>query len=64
MSRYMSVSRHAEDLADGRVLAPGERADIDPEAPHNQALIEDGRLIPAPEPAPKRARNRNEDEVS
>ena len=46
--KFKLVGDHPEDLADGRVLAPGEEADIkkeDLEDPHNQRLIEEGILI-------------------
>lgn len=40
------VSRHAEDLADGRVLAPGATASgVDVSDEHNKRLVEEGRLI-------------------
>jgi hypothetical protein len=48
--KYKMVGDHPEDLADGRVLGPGEEADLDKDAvgdPHNQRLIEEGLLIEA-----------------
>lgn len=45
---YKVVSDHAEDLADGRVLAPGEVVKLskeDLEDPHNQRLLEEGKLL-------------------
>lgn len=50
--KFKCVSTHPEDLADGRILAPGEYADLDDEAqkdPHNQRLIEEDILIDASE---------------
>jgi len=39
------------DLADGRVLAPGERADdVEPGSDHNRALEEEGALTRVHEP--------------
>jgi hypothetical protein len=49
---YKMVGDHPEDLADGRVLGPGEvteLSDEDLEDPHNQRLIEEGVLIPVEE---------------
>lgn len=45
---YKWVGLHPQDLASGRMLAPGERVKLtDEEAtdPHNAALIEDGTLL-------------------
>lgn len=50
--QYKYVGTHPQDLADGRMLAPGELADLDDEAlqdPHNAALVEEGKLIEADE---------------
>lgn len=47
MDDYRNVGRHAEDLADGRVLAPGEEASLSAEQArdeHNARLIEEGKL--------------------
>jgi len=44
-------------LDGGRVLAPGERADIDPDNEHDSALEEEGALLrihPAQEKAAKK----------
>lgn len=71
--KYKLISDHAEDLADGRVLGPGEEAELDEEAvedPHNQRLIEEGKLIPVeeteaeaePKPKPSRASKPKEEE--
>jgi pyruvate/2-oxoglutarate dehydrogenase complex dihydrolipoamide acyltransferase (E2) component len=43
---YVNVSTHAQPLASGRVLAPGESAPISDGA-HDQALVTDGALVPA-----------------
>jgi len=43
------LERHAQDLADGRVVAPGDRvrlSDEDALVPHNAALLAEGALIP------------------
>lgn len=48
METYKLVLTHPQDLASGRVLAPGETAELsasDERDPHNAALIEDGALI-------------------
>jgi hypothetical protein len=43
---YRVASRHPEDIASGKSFAPGELAvGVDPKDPHDQALIEDGRLV-------------------
>lgn len=40
------VSRHVEDLADGRVIAPGETVfDVDANEGHNKSLVERGAII-------------------
>jgi hypothetical protein len=42
------VGQHPEDLANGRVLAPGEAVkltDQDTQDDHNKRLIDEGRLI-------------------
>lgn len=48
------VSQHPEDLASGRVVAPGEvfaAKALDPESPHDQRLCAEGLVIDAdPEP--------------
>jgi hypothetical protein len=44
--KYRVSSTHAEDLADGRLLEPGETAkDVDEKDPHNKRLINDGKLV-------------------
>jgi hypothetical protein len=50
---YKMVGAHAEDLADGRVLAVGEEVDLSKEEikdPHNQRLVEEGKLIEGIQP--------------
>lgn len=48
------VSAHHEDLADGRTVEPGGRAErVDIDAPHNARLLEEGRIFVEPD-APKR----------
>lgn len=43
---YRVSSSHAEDIHTGASFAPGEVAvGVDPEDPHDAALIEDGRLV-------------------
>lgn len=45
---YKYVGGHAQDLASGQMLEPGETAELDEEQvkdSHNAALIEDGLLI-------------------
>lgn len=48
------VSTHHEDLADGRVVEPGGRAEnVDLTLPHNQRLLDESRIIvETSEPAP------------
>lgn len=48
MAEYKNVGNHAEDLADGRMIAPGEVAELDPDQVkeyRNADLIETGTLI-------------------
>jgi hypothetical protein len=45
---YKHVGNHAEDLADGRMLAPGETVKLNDKQlaePHNQRLITEGILL-------------------
>lgn len=52
MTEHKLVGNHPEDLADGRVLGPGEVAELSKEDlkdPHNQRLIEEELLIPTEE---------------
>jgi hypothetical protein len=49
LTAYKFVGRHLDDLADGRVLEPGQVCKLDKTAeehPHNQRLITEGLLIP------------------
>ena len=50
MARHFQLySTHSEDLACGEVLAPGESSsNVDPKHPHDQRLIEEGKLIELP----------------
>lgn len=46
--KYLFVGEHAETLASGQPVAPGEpvpAAAVDPEDPHDQHLLEQGVLI-------------------
>lgn len=46
---FAHVGRHAEDLAGGRVLLPGERIKLSAAAQdlkHNKRLIDGGKLAP------------------
>jgi hypothetical protein len=48
MAEYRNVGDHVVDLADGRMLGPGEFADLsseDAEDPHNQDMISSGVLL-------------------
>lgn len=43
---YRVTSSHPEDLADGRVVGPGEVvSDVDISIPHNQRLLDDGAIV-------------------
>lgn len=45
---YKVLSDHAEDLADGRMVGPGETIKLskeDIEDPHNKRLIDEGLLL-------------------
>lgn len=55
---HRAAATHPIDLADGRMLAPGQSADIDPAEPHHRILVDAGLLIPiAPRtpPAPPKS---------
>jgi hypothetical protein len=45
MTDVKCVSRHAEDLDDGRMIAPGEVADVDLNHPHNKRLLDEGSVV-------------------
>lgn len=48
MGEYKHVGVHAEDLADGRMLGPGEIVELDEEQiaePHNARLLGEGILL-------------------
>lgn len=45
MATGINTATHPIDLSNGRILAPGERADdIDTDHPHQRALVVDGLL--------------------
>jgi hypothetical protein len=44
MTEFVNVSTHPQSLVSGRVLAPGESAEVSDD-PHDRALIADGALI-------------------
>lgn len=47
--KYVSQSPHAIDLANGKVLEQGQASvQVDPENPHDAALIEEGHIVPRP----------------
>jgi hypothetical protein len=55
---YVNTSRRAEDLADGRTIAPGEVVEnLDADDQFNARLIGDGVLVPVDE---KRASTKTE----
>lgn len=66
--RYIVTSRHPEDLASGRVIAPGENVnsgdlDIDSDESRDKRLIEEGLLTKMEEPkqsAPAKAEAAND----
>ncbi len=41
---YTNVSTHAQPLASGRILAPGDTASLELDNPHDKALVSDGAL--------------------
>lgn len=50
MGKWINKQDHAQDIGDGRMIGPGEEADLSAEEErdeHNQALIEDGILVSA-----------------
>lgn len=45
-AKFKVSSRHPEDLADGRVVEPGQVVTrVDTGDPHNQRLVDEGLLI-------------------
>jgi hypothetical protein len=44
MSEYRNVSSHAQPLASGRLVAPGDTCNPDLQTGHDQALVQDGAL--------------------
>ena len=49
MTEHKYVGKHLDDLADGRVLVPGQTYELDDAAlaePHNVQRIDEGLLIP------------------
>lgn len=67
MTKFRCTSTHAEDLADGRVVGVGEEVDdVDMTEPHNQRLLNEGKLVEVPEsnePTPSDAAQRKADEL-
>lgn len=49
MSEFRNVSAHAQPLASGRLIAPGDTANIDLKDkdldPHDRALVEGGAFV-------------------
>lgn len=45
--KWRNVSSHAQPLASGRLIAPGELCSPDLDDPHDLALTEDGSLVQA-----------------
>jgi hypothetical protein len=53
-SDFKFIGTHAEDLADGRLLVPGETVSLtseDLKDPHNARYVDEGLLISAGKPA-------------
>jgi hypothetical protein len=42
---YRNVSAHAQSLVSGRLVAPGDTCEPDPDDPHDSALTESGVLV-------------------
>lgn len=64
MGAYKNVRLAAQDLASGRVIAPGEvvgARDVDLKDPHDAALVADGVLIEAIVDDEKRRRGKAAD---
>lgn len=53
---HRSHAPHPLALADGRVIAPGEPAMVEPADPHDAALIADGALVAVTPAAPRSRR--------
>jgi acylphosphatase len=57
LKSYRCISGHVEDLADGRVVAPGEEVKLTAEQiddPHNARLIDENKLSPIEDPGSKK----------
>jgi hypothetical protein len=48
--KYRHVGRHADTLATGAPIGPGEFVDLTDQESKDEPLIEDGTLIPTEEP--------------
>lgn len=52
MAMFRNISDHSEDLANGRVVGPGQSFGLDADEQkreHNAALIDAGKFIPIPD---------------
>lgn len=54
MTKITNVSNHSLDLDDGRVLAPGESAEVDLHKTHNQFLVDNRYVVVEDKKAIKR----------
>jgi hypothetical protein len=69
MDKFIVVSRHPEDIHDGRSFGPGEEVDLsveDQKEPHNAAKIEAGlfQTVPQETAAERKAREKAEAEAA
>jgi plastocyanin len=65
--KFSFVGTYAQDLADGKIVAPGDEVTLsakDAENPHNARLIADGLLIGKGEKAQELAEKTREDDGS
>ena len=61
---YKNVALHAIDVADGRMVGPGDTVDLDDDAlntPHNADLLATGQIIKAQEGSGVRGSTKTKD---
>jgi hypothetical protein len=64
-TKFLVTSSHDEDLEGGRVVSPGEViTDVDVKEPHNQQLVDDGRLTEMPKAKKSQGTTTKEDDGS
>lgn len=54
MSTILNSANRPVDLDDGRVLAPGEQAEVSLSKPHNKSLLNHGLIVEVEAKKPRR----------